>query len=184
MRCIHIVGIALLACTLSMASKNAWAQESERAADAAARYDVADRPISQGQYIAGGLVGTFVGYGIGHAIIGEYGNIGWVFTVTEALATVTAITGWMMLAFSAMGDPGPGADLSARNRTGDIGLAVMGVGALASTGFHIWEVVDVWSRPTDRIVKKGGFGADATRVGIVPMAFGDGRIGLMAGCTF
>ena len=42
--------------------------------------------INLSQYVSGGTVGTAVGFGIGHALVGEYARIGWVFTMTEVLS--------------------------------------------------------------------------------------------------
>ncbi len=80
----------------------------------------------------GGLVGTFFGFGVGHAVIGEYGNMGWVFTVGE-LAGIGLMTGGYYLGIS--GDESfPKA-----------GLGMILGGCLVTLGFRIWEIVDIWS---------------------------------------
>lgn len=101
-----------------------------------------DRPLNLGTYITGGVLGTTLGFGIGHGIVGEYGSIGWVFTTTEvgslALMVAGAAVGW--------GQP-LGGDKA------QTGLALMTVGALCLVGFHIWETIDIWVRPRRRIVR-------------------------------
>lgn len=59
-------------------------------------------PLTQARYITGGVIGSVVGFGIGHGIVGEYKSMGWVFTMSQALslsipivaATVMAIIFW------------------------------------------------------------------------------------------
>jgi hypothetical protein len=93
-------------------------------------------PISKGRYIAGGIVGTAVGFGIGHAINGEYGNIGWLFTVGET-GSIAAMFGGMVMAVRD----------SVSGEFDDRGLTLMALGAIAMSGLRIWEIVDVWTRP-------------------------------------
>lgn len=98
-------------------------------------------PISTGRYIAGGVLGTTVGLGIGHAVAGEYGSRGWVFTTGE-LASLGLIIGGFA----------KGADASTNGGTSfDGGAAAMMIGgAIAHAVFRIWEVIDVWTRPKVR----------------------------------
>src|SRR4051812_33287284 len=51
--------------------------------------------MRHGQYIAGGIVASVVGYGIGHTVEGRWREIGWVFTVGEAAAEVAFMTGFV-----------------------------------------------------------------------------------------
>lgn len=95
--------------------------------------------IGTGRYVAGGLVGSFVGFGAGHAVIGEYSNIGWAFTVGEAAGLAFLMSGVvseLSCLFSC------GVEQSSSNN------ALIAVGAALFYGFRIWEIVDVWVRPT------------------------------------
>jgi hypothetical protein len=121
-----------------------------------------DRGISPLRYGLGGLVGTFYGLGIGHAIVGEWSNKGWIFTVGEIGSFVVIGAGL------AQALPRNATDLE-RRRGGTIALA----GAVAWSAFRFYEIYDVWTRPKVASVNKpvdtafavgpvgqeGGFGA-------------------------
>jgi hypothetical protein len=86
--------------------------------------------ISKGKYIAGGIVGTAAGFGIGHAIQGRYGSKGWIFTVTEGIGL-----GLFYYSFYSL-------------FTNPSMFAIQFYGGLAMfLGFHIWEIIDVWAAP-------------------------------------
>ena len=110
--------------------------------------------ISPGRYVAGGIVGTAVGFGIGHAISGEWTSTGWIFTVGE----VAALTGAFGLSYVvAQEDKGAGV------------LVFVG-GMLIAIGLNIWEIIDIWTRPTirSRASARTGPGAIARGPVIVP----------------
>ncbi len=81
------------------------------------------------RWLAGGIVGTVVGLGIGHGIEGRYMDKGLIFTISESLSILLIIIGAAV--------PMP--------RGASIPLIV--VGALGLTGFKIWEIVDIWTGP-------------------------------------
>lgn len=93
-------------------------------------------PMADGSYIAGGVLGTVLGLGIGHAVQGRYGSLGWVFTLTEVVGAAAYIGG----ATCSVSGLGFGTTSCTFNTTASIGLAVL-------LGFHIWEIVDVWAAP-------------------------------------
>lgn len=97
--------------------------------------------VSTDSYYAGGVVGTLVGLGIGHAIQERYGQIGWVFTVGEVagLGLIGGGIGWAIAKAPA------GATYIAWDDMpkGAFGLIIAG-SALAAA-FKIWEIVDVWA---------------------------------------
>lgn len=81
--------------------------------------------ISRGQYIAGGVLGTIPGFGIGHAIQGRYTEKGWIFTLSQ-LASLLASS-----YFSAQGNP--------------LGVSL----SYISFGiFRLWGLIDVWWLPS------------------------------------
>ena len=84
--------------------------------------------------VAGGLVGTFFGLGLGHAVQGRYGDIGWVFTVGEVGGVTVAMIGLAQcLDIDSDCDEAP---------------ALFWGGLLAFVGFRIGELVDVWAGPS------------------------------------
>ncbi len=104
--------------------------------------DILDRgPINDGAHIGGGLISLFFGFGIGQAVQGRYGDTGWIFTVGE-LGSLTLMIYGMSQLFNDCYDYGY--DRSCNNNTGGTSLII---GALALTGFRIWEVVDAFAAP-------------------------------------
>ena len=81
--------------------------------------------ISTGQYVTGGILGTLIGLGVGHAIQERYTENGWLFTVSQ-LGSVFSL-GYFA------------------NQKNDLWT---GLSALALIGFKIWELIDVWWLPS------------------------------------
>lgn len=97
--------------------------------------------IGDGQYIAGGILGTFLGFGIGHAVSGVYSHNGLIFTLGELLATGIMIG-------SSMNTSSVTSCSSYYNCTTTFTVpAGVTLGALAFVGLHIWEIVDIWAYP-------------------------------------
>lgn len=132
--------------------------------DAAAGQAVRQRKhgISPVRYAVGGLIGTFSGLGLGHAIVGEWTNKGWIFTVGEIGTGVMTVYGMAQALSHDRNTP------SARR-----GEMFMIAGALSMTVLRVYEVYDIWTRPTVAAVdqsadaafavgpmsRHGGFGA-------------------------
>lgn len=98
--------------------------------------------LSRDRYVWGGITGTVLGFGIGHAIQERYKEKGWIFTLTDALGVGTILGGYV--------------DLNIRYRehgkTGDAsvgtvipGLIIAGVGVAVLFGFRIWQAIDLWT---------------------------------------
>ena len=100
-------------------------------------------PISDGAHIGGGLVSLFFGFGVGQAVQGRWGETGWIFTVGEIGSGALMIYGMTRLFADCFEYDQYGND-SCENNGGGTALVV---GALALTGFRIWEVVDAFSGP-------------------------------------
>ena len=94
--------------------------------------------ISIGKRIGGGIVGTAVGYGIGHAVQGRWSETGWIFTLGEG----TALTVFMVAFSSCIA-----ADFEGRAHEDRCAASLIGSG-VALLGFRIWEIVDVWTGPS------------------------------------
>ncbi len=103
--------------------------------------ETSDRvPVATGKYITGGILGSALGLGIGHAVQGRYQERGWIFTATQAAGLAMLLGGC-----SNPKDRDGDGDKECR----DSGLAAAGLGVMV--GFRIWEVIDVWTgaRPVD-----------------------------------
>jgi len=107
----------------------AMAQDAEECADASCEEE--QQGPTTGRYIGGGILGTFGGFGTGHAVHGTYSEFGWVFTLSEGLAAVAAIACWTAKTWAAQPE-------------------TWAIAALAGAGLvlliHGWEIVDVWVR--------------------------------------
>lgn len=127
-------------------------------------------PIDKKSYYLGAGLGTGLGLGIGHAVQGRYGEIGWVFTVTEALSSVAFGIGLGSCATS----------LNYNTNTNTVSCNNAGLlyaGLFALIGFHVWEIIDVWTAPPKinkkyRRVKKilGEPLDEDASIGLVPVA--------------
>jgi hypothetical protein len=84
------------------------------------------------RYVISGILGTYPGFGIGHAIQGRWRERGWIFTAGE-IGTI------MVGAASAVG--------CAFGRTTDSGCGAMQVAFGAYLGLKIWEAIDIWLAP-------------------------------------
>jgi hypothetical protein len=112
----------------------------------------ASRP-TRGEYVVGGVLGTAVGFGLGHAVVGEYGNMGWVFTVGELAGVVVTYVGFYASLFGVTSQCGTGdcEDSWLRRHSGSLlagGVIAMAAGTLTFAALRIWEIIDVWWRPT------------------------------------
>lgn len=108
--------------------------------------------ITGTEYILGGVIGSYLGFGIGHAIQGRYGRDGVKFTIGQS-ATITLI---IIGALSCIDhhydadyyDSPEYADTAARNRNRCHEYALW-AGITGYFAFRIWEAVDVWSAPPE-----------------------------------
>jgi hypothetical protein len=89
--------------------------------------------ISTGRFITGGVIGTAVGFGIGHGIQGRYLPLGLVFSLGEAAGLIAYFADSTTTFDSTTGF----------GRTRHVG-AVGTIGGLVWLGLHVWEIVDVW----------------------------------------
>ena len=92
-------------------------------------------PVSKDRYIGGGVVGTLVGFGIGHGINGTYKKMGWVFTAGELLSLIAIYAGTLDSLVDSVAGQAPKVS----------NTLVFGIYSLL--GFRLWEIFDVWWRP-------------------------------------
>ena len=132
-------------------------------------------PVGDAQYIIGGILGTYPGFGIGHAVQGRYSDKGWIFTVGELGAVVLMVAG--------AADCFSSTNYDSNNNNCNSGSGTLLVGVLGYVGLHIWEIVDVWWGPHEQNERyrqiKGRLGESWTVAPtFIPIASGGGTMGL------
>jgi len=94
--------------------------------------------ISTGVTLIGGVVGTWIGFGLGHAVQGTFNERGAIkFTVGEGVSF-----GLMVIGLASCTDY---SSYDSRNCGAGISIAVAGL--LGYVGFRVWEIIDVWTAP-------------------------------------
>ena len=98
--------------------------------------------INDGQWLVGGAVAIFVGFGLGQAVEGRYGDKGWIFTVGE-VASFTALMVGVVDAASCVDTP---SGTCSNNNAATVDTLIIG-GAIGFGVFRIWEVIDAFAAP-------------------------------------
>lgn len=102
--------------------------------------------LTQPQLLAGGFLGTFIGFGSGHSVYEMYRSRGWIFTAGEV--------GFLSLA--ALGASGINNDCTEFNngfrKCDDVSgsKGALATGLIGFVGMRIWEIIDVWTIPSSR----------------------------------
>ena len=99
--------------------------------------------ISIGRYVTGGILSYALGFGVGHAVQGRWGDDGWVFTVGGSASLIAILYGLTQIDHRY--DPETGQYNSSRH-----GHTIAMAGIVGLVGFRIWEVVDAWVAPPIR----------------------------------
>jgi len=133
--------------------------------------------ISSGQVIGGGLLSAWLGFGLGHAVQGRYGDVGWKFTVGEVAALGAIVTGALRASENDF--------RQGRHDNGGESLLIGGV--IAFGVIRVWEVIDAFVGPTSynrkyRAVRWKAYGPQAPRYGLY-VTPGGSRGGGQAGLT-
>lgn len=97
--------------------------------------------MSTGQYVVGGVLGTYPGLGIGHAVQGRWKEKGWIFTTGELVGGVMVGIG----AGECLGDAA--GDALAGQKTTNCDSNLLAAGAITFLVFKVWEIIDVWVEP-------------------------------------
>ena len=123
-------------------------------------YSASTKTMLNGQYVGGGVVSLFVGYGIGHAIQGRYMERGWIFTASE-LGVLAVFMSTLIYSLKDVisDDYQPNDNIEYVTYIMDHAAKPLPlISLLAFVGVRIWEVVDVWNLPSDyKIVKESPF---------------------------
>jgi hypothetical protein len=101
--------------------------------------------VSDVQYVAGGIIGTVVGFGVGHAIEGRYMPLGLVFTVGEVASYALIIAGLVNCV-----DDAANYSFYSNNNSSTTTCnhtAALTIGLVGFIGLRLWEIVDVWAAP-------------------------------------
>lgn len=129
-----------------------------------------------GEIIGGGILGTWFGLGLGHAVQGRWSDKGWIFTFGE-IGSVAMLTYGLARCIEE--------DYyydDSRHDGCDTGGLYLASGLIGFAVFRIWEIVDVWRGPIVHNQKlrelrwRTGYGAPRWGVFAAPPAKGDGGI--------
>lgn len=97
--------------------------------------------ISEGSYVAGGILGTVFGFGIGQAVQGRYLPSGLIMTAGEAAGVGLIEAGLVNCTADAINTG------FQSNQNCSHGLLTAGV--IVYFGVRVWEIVDVWATPPE-----------------------------------
>lgn len=110
---------------------------------------LANGPVSQTSWLVGGILGTWMGFGLGHAAQGRYGDGGLIFTGGELLLITVGMVG---LTQSLSNDTSCSPQFQGQCQAGGdnqgFWTATMIVGFVGYTVMRVWEAVDVWTGPS------------------------------------
>jgi hypothetical protein len=101
--------------------------------------------ISTTRYIIGGILATYPGFGIGHAVQMRYSSRGWIFTVGELGSAAVLVAGLSQCVSTTIGF----GTSQSRTSYDCSGSGLITLGALGIVGFRIWEIIDGWVAPID-----------------------------------
>lgn len=97
-------------------------------------------PLENPRYITGGVLGTSIGFGLGHIVQGRWQEKGWIFTLGESASLITALgAGTLCITRNISSNVFTGED-------DDYSLAcwITNLALASFVGFKIWEGVDLW----------------------------------------
>ncbi len=131
-------------------------------------------------YVGGGLLSTYFGFGIGQAVQGRWSDTGWIFTVGSAASSAVLLVGITRCLDHRTtyhvhtSDNSHGNGVDHRHERESCGLALGGF--LGLVGFHVWGLLDAWIGPAfhnSRVRKlKRKFGLASTKLELTPVAGG------------
>lgn len=103
--------------------------------------------ISDNAHIGGALGSLFLGFGIGQAIQGRYGDTGWIFTLGEVGSFTAMIVGVVQTFDNCIATTPVSGGAGRASTCGNNGEALLFGGLIGLMVFRVWEVVDAFSGP-------------------------------------
>lgn len=103
----------------------------------ASEEDAPTEKMSRTRYITSGIVGTYAGFGLGHAIQGRWSEKGYKMTLGQVGGFGLMLIGTIDCSLDAISDDECNANL-------------FWAGAWVMLGFKIWEIWDVWATPVQQ----------------------------------
>lgn len=110
-------------------------------------------PINKSKYLQGGLLGTLVGFGTGHAVQGRWRRDGWQHTAWQAGAVALASYGWFCKNYSSAGPDDLNSNIEPKPKPSypacdGYGLMML-VGIPLFAALKIIEIASVWEPSPD-----------------------------------
>ncbi len=99
-----------------------------------------------GEIVGGGLLGTLVGFGTGHAAQGRWRDTGWIYTAGES-ASFLVLAGGAAACSGGRDDDDDDEDLRVFSDSAGCVVIVAAVTLGTFAVFRIAEIVDVWATP-------------------------------------
>jgi len=104
--------------------------------------------------VRGGILGSTIGFGIGHAVQGRWKSDGWIYTAGEiagiglmTTGQIIAMDGVLHYAKGSDGNGKPTVLTDSMEKQLITGAVLFGSGLLMFTGFRIAESITVWETP-------------------------------------
>jgi hypothetical protein len=135
--------------------------------------------IPIGRFVAGGVVGSVFGLGIGHMVQGNWVSKGWKFTFGEALAYGLILGGSIDTASARYSSSTSTrySSSTASTRTSSQSSTMVLSGILLYGGLRVWEIIDLWSTKHYRPNKQAANSDEVTR--FAPIALIDKASGFL-----
>ena len=120
-----------------------------------------DGEISTTRYVAGGVIGSYIGLGIGHGIVGKYSESGWRFTTGQLVSASLIVAGLSECVGSWVKDE----DCS--------GNTALVLGVYGYIGFRLWEIYDIWTIVPRHNKRFKELKEQEDKIGFVPLISND-----------
>lgn len=128
--------ILLIISGILLQSSSVWAIKLTDEEDAVQK----EGPISRDRYILGGVTGTVVGFGSGHAIVGKWKEMGWLYTAGEV-----GFLGMLMVGYKKSIIDTFSTGFNGNFDGPSYGLMITGYLGFILT--KLGETYDIWNRP-------------------------------------
>ena len=103
--------------------------------------------ITTGQYVTGGVLGSYFGFGIGHMVQQRWMETGWLFTVGQSAALTAAVVGAVSCVDDGYHEEQRVHGGSRSSSGGRCSAGLLIGGLLGFVGLRTWEIIDLWVAP-------------------------------------